>query len=156
MTIKKPLDLCTGIALLLGGLFMFMETFAIPGSNMALGPRIFPQVLYGAIIVLSLVMVGQSLALGPAETPNQAGPADPAERETMWLQWAYIAALFIYIAIMPLIGYGIATFGFCFVLMTLLGERRTLKSLCVYAALSGITAWSLVYIFGTLLRLFLP
>jgi hypothetical protein len=71
------------------------------------------------------------------------------------LQWAYIGILFLYILVMRHIGYGVATFAFCFILMTMLGPK-TPKGICLNAVFSAITAVLLVYIFGTLLDLFLP
>ena len=155
MNIKKPLDFATGLFLLLGGLFMFNQTFAIHQmKEIALGATFFPRILLTVIIILSIVMIFQSLGKGAKVKAFDRGELTQ-EKEGILLQWTFMGSLFLYILIMPLLGYLVATFLFSFGAMALLG-KRTKKEFLIYAGASAITSYSLMYIFGTVLGLFLP
>lgn len=155
MTIKKPLDLATGLFLLSGAIFMFNQSFAIrQARQIALGPTFFPRILLGVIIVLAVIMIFQSFGKG-TRTKTLSVEELAMEKQGYILQWAFMGSLFLYIALMPVLSYLPATFLFCFCAMALLG-KRTKKDLLIYAGASALTACGLMYIFGTLLSLFLP
>jgi hypothetical protein len=155
MTVKKPLELVAALALFCGALFMLSQTTNLHSTaDVGLGASFFPRILFSTIAVLSLVMLKGTIAWGKkAGGLLQKKKKDPDDATAM--QWSYIGILFVYILVMRYIGYAISTFALCFIVMTMLGPK-TPKAICVNAVLSAATAGLLVYVFGTLLSLFLP
>jgi len=158
MTVKKPLELIVALVFFFGALFMLYQTTTFHSmDNMGLGARFFPRILFSTIAILSLVMLKGAVAWGAkaAEFDLRSVKKEKDPDDATHLQWGYIGVLFVYILVMPHIGYAISTFAFCFIVMLMLGPK-TPKALCIDAALSAVSAWLLVYIFGSLLNLFLP
>ena len=156
MTIKKPLDMATGAALFAVSLVLLVVCFDLPehGAD-ALGPRFFPFMLTVAMSVLSLIIVFQSVDMSGAKRVKSDAKTIDRDPVAARMQWAFIGALGVYIIVLPYIGYIVATFCFCFLTMLLLGPIDK-KSVFVSALMSAITSIALTYIFGHILKLFLP
>ncbi len=156
MTIKKPLDMLTGLAILAVSLFLLTVGFALPEQGPdALGPRFFPLLLTGSMTVLSLAVILQSIDFSGKFQKGTAGRSEKNDPVAVKMQWAFVAFLGAYILLLPVLGYSFATFGFCFITMVLLGPKDK-KSLCIDALMAAATSAALTYIFGHLLHLFLP
>lgn len=157
MTIKKPLDMLTGLAFLAASLFLLKICFDIPAQGPdALGPRFLPLIILVLMTVLSCIVVIQSFDFSKkAQIKETAVAKEENDPVAVKMQVAFIVFLGGYILLMPFLGYTFATFGFCFLAMTLLGPKNK-KAVCINALMAGATALALTYIFGSLLHLFLP
>jgi hypothetical protein len=121
----------------------------------ALGPRFFPLMLTSAMSALSMIVVMQSIDFSGTIRKKNVEKSEKKDPVAVKMQWIFIGLLAAYIGLMPVVGYSAATFGFCFLAMSLLGPRGK-KSVCVNALMAAITSAALTYIFGHLLMLFLP
>lgn len=172
MHIRNRGDGALAAILFLGSVFLFYETWQIREIfSYSFGPRVFPRIILGLMALLSACLFAQSL--GPGQPPGHgrgqacdhasqraAAPSrkrdetGPASREAL-LRAGLIILLSAYIVALPYVGYTAATMPFLFAGMVFLG-RRVPKALLLYAVLSvGITLL-LKFIFGTLLKFFLP
>lgn len=156
MRLRNMNDLIMGLALLLISAFMFYDTFLFREvHSFSFGPRVFPRIILGITGFCSLVLILQSIAFGgqKAEAKQKSG------RSLNWpvfiMRFGMIGLLILYIVALPLVGYLPGTIAFLFLTMLLLGIRKP-KSIMIYAAISVVVAFTLQYIFGTLLRFFLP
>ena len=146
-----------GTVLLLLAAFLFHETYFFREvHSFSFGPRIFPRVILGLIGLCSCIMILQSLTFEekPAEK-KQEEDKNGFDLSVFAMRVGMIALLVIYIAVLPIVGYLPGSIVFLFLTMLLLGER-TLKHVALYAVVSVVTTFTLSYIFGTLLRFFLP
>jgi len=119
----------------------------------ALGPIFFPKMLIGVLAVLSLALFFQSVDFTGKKgwtAPARAGSAHAAV-----LRWSLVGLTLAYLALLPVIGYLIATIPFLFAGMCLLGPVKS-RNLIVYGVTSLIVSFGLQFIFATLLKLFLP
>ena len=157
MRISNMNDCLLGTTLLLISAFLFHETYFFREvHSFSFGPRVFPRIILGIIGLCSCVMILQSVAFGE----NIAGKkleedASKIDRHVFIMRASMIALLALYVATLPMLGYVPGSIGFLFLSMLFLGVR-TLKHVALYAVISVIAAFTFSYIFGTLLRFFLP
>ena len=157
MRIRNVSDLLLGTALLLIAAFLYHETYFFREvHSFSFGPRIFPRVILGITGFCSVILILQSLTLGEtrAEAKRESKP-ESRNLPVLIMRVGMLALLLLYAATLRLVGYVPGTIAFLFLTMLLLGVR-TPKYVLLYAVISVISAFSLSYIFGTLLRLFLP
>ncbi len=155
MRVRNMNDLMLGIALLLVAAFLFQETFFFPPvQSFSFGPRVLPRIILGVIGFCSLLLIVQNLAFD-GKSPEKKGTGRTIDMPVLVMRFGMIFLLVTYVAVLPLVGYLPGTCVFLFLTMLLLG-LRTPKHLALYAVVSVIVAFSLQYIFGTLLRFFLP
>lgn len=117
------------------------------------GPAFFPKIVSVIGSILAIVYFFQSLFFG-------ADTADSKEKEVektsgLKLQVGTLVLLLLYIYTLPRIGYVQATVPFVFLGMFFLGPK-SFKNCATYLVFSVITTFSLWYLFGQLLKLFLP
>lgn len=157
MIIKKRNDFALAVVFLLGSAFLYQQTYLIRKVMVfSLGPLVFPRFLLGSIFVLALCMLFQSIDFHAAAGAAPAGaPRTPDQRKATVLRLSLIGLLLAYLLALPYVGYVVSTILFLFLGMMLLGHR-TPKQLALYAAIAVALTLSLQYVFGTLLKLFLP
>jgi putative tricarboxylic transport membrane protein len=118
--------------------------FSDVGINPAdIGPAAVPRLMAGLVILLGVVQLVISLSRRKSDRiiiPNKRGLA------------AGVILIFLYVFLMPIVGYLYATPLFVFILMGLLGNRKWLQMILVSAAFTGI-AYAIFYKF---LRVALP
>ena len=158
-------------------MFLFYETWQIRDIfSYSFGPRVFPRIILGCMALLSACLFVQSLGPGPSPHDAQAQiPARPSNRngnltaahsrntaetdrscrEALRLRAGMIILLLAYIIALPYVGYAAATMPFLFAGMVFLG-RRGVQQVLLYAVLSVGMTLLLKFIFGTLLKFFLP
>lgn len=154
MTIKKPADFYAAIALLAAMGAVYHQSLAVDTSmNIAMGPLFFPYILMGAITLLSLCLLLQSISFA---TPGSKEKKEQAiNREGLLLQCCTVLLLFGYVLLLPVLSYIPATFIFLLVLMLILGPRSP-RNILVSAITAGAVTGVLYGIFAKVLLLFLP
>jgi len=149
-------DFLLGSALLLISAFLYHETYFFREvHSFSFGPRIFPRVVLGITGFFSCIMVLQSLAFGGTGEKAKQECKREMDLPVQAMRFGLIALLGVYVATLSMVGYVPGTIVFLFLAMLLLG-KRTPKHLLLYAAISIVFTNVLAYIFGTLLRFFLP
>lgn len=164
LTIEKRLALI--IALL--ALLELWLTFQVrePSSFMAVGPRAFPYVLGGAMLLSAVLL----FILPPRRAPAAADVEQVAaehtdaaivqgvsdEGEDAALEWRRVLALILLMAIYVLtfqpVGFVISTTIFIVAAARILGSRHLLRDTIVAVLVAG----SIFYLFTQLLRVSLP
>lgn len=156
MTIKKRNDFILATVFLLGSVFFYGQTYEIREvMYFSLGPLVFPRIVLGIMFVLSASMLIQNVEFRRSAEPRAKTDKAPWNAKATWLRLGLIGLLLAYLVTLPYLGYTGTTIAFLFLGMSLLGVR-TVKSLAVYAALAVIVTLSLQYLFGHVLKLFLP
>lgn len=172
MHIRNRGDGALAAVLFTGSVFLFYETWQIREIfSYSFGPRVFPRIILGLMALLSACLFVQSLGPGQppgysrgqasehvstrASTQNQKRAQTGRFSPEVLLRAGMITLLLAYIIALPYVGYAAATMPFLFAGMIFLG-RRGPKALLLYAVLSVGMTLSLKFIFGTLLKFFLP
>lgn len=157
MRIRNMNDCLLGTALLLITAFLFHETYFFRDVySFSFGPRIFPRIILGCIGLCSFILILQSLAFEERTAEKKRKEGKRASTLPIFtMRSGLITLLALYVAVLPVVGYVPGSIAYLFLTMLLLGER-TPKRMLVYAAVSVIVTFTLAYIFGTLLRFFLP
>ena len=132
---------------------------------MAVGPRLFPYILGGAMLLsAALLFILPPRKPAPAKTEQIAaehtdaatvqGVADAGEEEA--LEWRRVLALIaltaLYVLAFEPAGFVIATAPFIVIAARVLGSRHWLRDMAVGVAVAG----GIYYIFTQLLRVGLP
>lgn len=157
MVIKKRNEFILAVLFMLWSGFFYQQTYAIRKvMAFSLGPLVFPRIILGVMFVLSLCLLFQNIGFGatePASTPKIAKSA--AQRQATVFRLALVGLLFVYLLALPHAGYVPSTMAFLFLGMALLG-LRTPRQLAMYAVISAAVTLALQFLFGSLLKLFLP
>jgi hypothetical protein len=144
------------VVVLAASVFLFFDARALPSSRWdVLGAGAFPQLVFAVLGLLAAIAALGSLRSlhGPAFT-GFAGAA------AAWLRARYLVvlvlALFgVYLVVLPLAGFSLATFGYLLVSLVLLSPRsRTALMLALIIAL--IFSFGLNALFAEVFNVFLP
>lgn len=159
MYIKNRNDCFLGIAILIFSAFFYHETYNIKAVfSYSLGPTIFPRIILFLIGLLSIFLVFQSIEVKKnGECSNASIPKAvffDLSRSNL-LRIATFSLLLLYLLLLPILGYVVATIPFLFICMTLLGPKNA-KSIAMYALISVSTCLFLQFLFGKVLKFFLP
>jgi hypothetical protein len=120
----------------------FALTFGFKGeiANYEYGAAGWPRVLFVGIVIISLAQLFISLhrlKRSPEQTDDKAA-GDDAPASIAGLPVRTIAAPVIYVALMPQVGFFVATPFFLASVMLIMGERRYLRIACVTAAIYAV------------------
>lgn len=137
-----------------GGLFW--EATAIPTSRFeVLGAGAFPMLVYGCLILLLASAITSSVRRIPASAYAQF-----AEDFQVWLKarrlvFVLFVCLGLYLAVMPIIGYSIATFVFLAVLQFWFAPKTKSAAVTVLV-LAIVFSVGLNWLFDEVFNVFLP
>lgn len=159
-------DLILGIILLLGSIFIFAISLRIPSSPYEpLGAAFLPKTLSGFIGLLSVILIVSSLYQGnkvdrkSEKVLSEQTTKDSCQRRPL-LAWAVVISIFLYIFLMPFIGFRLATFIFMISLGTVIYRReKSSKPLTHYLTLLMIAltlSFGLHYLFTSVMFVNLP
>ena len=160
MHIRNKKDCVFGVCIFLGAVFFYYQTYFFQKvQSFSIGPAAFPRLVLGGLILLSAVMIVQSLGFG-AKAPEQEKSEKPAAAEGWDLksfitQASFIGLIIVYILLLPVLGYIPATVLFLFVAMMMLGKRSPRRAV-IYAIVSAGVTLVMKFVFQDLLLLFLP
>ena len=157
MQIKRASDCIFSLFLILMSLYLYYETYFFRDIfSFSFGPRIFPRIILILTMLCSLALLLQNISF------SQEGNTTPEFNEKaknatsiLKIRVGIVALLVFYIICLPYVGYFSATVAFLMLSMLSLGVR-TKKSILGYAIISVVITGALQFIFGTLLKFFLP
>ena len=145
---KIPLsELLLILFLLLVSIFIFFESRSFPRPKNIIhggGPGSYTIYLAVSLVLLSIILLGQSLVKRGQKDDPQEHPADPNGESTLFTKRYYSpilgsAMLIAYWLLLPLLHYIIATFVYLVAYILIFGDRK--------AGLVGIF-WPLLYSAG--------
>lgn len=150
---KPRKDLAASIALLAFGAFYFVHSYSIVQAGSAgYGPRTMPRLVGGALILLSLVLMGTSLAGISAEKgKTERSEAGTGEKSLYWKVFATLGSIALFIAVLPRLGFLISAACYLAVQISLLSKKgnwnpvkgalvAVLASLAIYLVFSKLFA----------------
>lgn len=146
----KHVDMITSVILILLMAFFWSESNKVPIPKFTdVGSAFFPRVVFIITAFLSVLLFLTSLF-------SKSDKKEPKEElKDILLRWGAFATVVAYVILLPILGYVWATLIFMMALMLLLG-KRTAKTLPVYAVVTLVTTFGVQYIFGNVMKLFLP
>ena len=132
-------NIIAALVLIVCGLSYLYLTWGLPTRSLpnTPGPSFFPWIITVILLALSSAMLFQAIASGggPAAIMEKDSAVDNDDRRrAIWALGAFIA----YVALLPKLGFIIATAPFFAFQMILFGERRPLFVLIGALAMTGI------------------
>ncbi|MBG0777940.1 MAG: tripartite tricarboxylate transporter TctB family protein [Desulfovibrionaceae bacterium] len=152
----KTGDFVTALILLLFGALLFQRCCALrPACIIAGGPVFFPKIIIGIMVLLSLVLIYQSVERTGGKVPGAKARSAADPWQTLVLRWSLVGLVAIYLLVMPWLGYAPATILFLVAAMCMLGPTKP-RNIAIYCVVSGAVTGVLYYVFGVMLTVFLP
>jgi putative tricarboxylic transport membrane protein len=172
-------DLATGLVCLATSLILLALTLGLPGPSLLvpIGPGFYPRIILGITALLSAVLVVQALLArrseprshGGATTPVSAAQTDRIDdrrgqvaaggsdaRPNYGLVARSFAVFGVYVALLPLLGFRLATLAFVIALQWLLGRPRTTRAWLTAFVIGLVTAFGVFHLFQDYLSVLLP
>jgi putative tricarboxylic transport membrane protein len=146
-------DLATALVCLAASLLFFALTLDLPGPSLLvpIGPGYYPRIILGITAVLSALLLVQTL-LARRRAQKPAARTKPNYGLVGW-SFAVFGA---YVAMLPLLGFRIATLGFMLAAQWLLGRPRTAKAWLVACVIAVVSAFATFHLFQDYLSVLLP
>jgi len=145
-------DGIAGLVLLAISLVLLVQSFQLPSLPIVpVGPGFYPAIVLSFMAGASALLVLQDL-LKPRESP-EAGGAPRRNYRLVVIAFAVVGA---YVALLPLLGFRLATFLFVAALQAALGRPRTARDWSVLAAIALGTAAVSYFVFERYLLVLLP
>lgn len=144
------------IAMLALSLTLFVEATTIPTSRFeVLGAGAFPMLVHGLLILLLTSAIIGSLRRIPRDAYGAFTDAVVHWVRTRRLVFVVFGTLAVYLIVMPMIGYPIATFVFLVVLQLALAPR-TRRTVALSVVLALLFSFGLNWLFAEVFNVFLP
>jgi len=135
---------------------LFIEATAIPTSRFeVLGAGAFPMLVHGLLMLLLVFAIVGSLRRIPRDAYGAFGGMVAHWARTRRLVVVVFGTLAVYLIVMPMIGYSIATFIFLVVLQLTLAPR-TRKTIALSVGLALLFSFGLNWLFAEVFNVFLP
>ena len=147
-------DGIAGLILLAISLVLLVKSFQLPSLPIVpVGPGFYPAIVLSFMAAASALLVLQDLMKRRA--PAAAGAPDSPQRNYGLVVIAF-AIVGAYVALMPLLGFRVATALFVGALQAALGRPRTARQWMVLAAIALGTAAVSYFVFERYLLVLLP
>lgn len=154
-------DLTTGLVCLVTSLVLFALTLDLPGPSLLvpIGPGFYPRIILGITALLSAVLIVQALLARKMKIGARSriqAVAEAPQRPNYALVVGSFAVFGGYVALLPPLGFRIATFVFVLALQWLLEPPRTLKARVGALVIAVATAFITFHVFQDYLSVLLP
>lgn len=150
-------NLVTGLVCLITSLVFLALTIGLPGPSLLvpIGPGVYPRIVLAIAALLSAILVVQALVARKRDRSSPK-PAAAAQRPNYGLVLICFAVFGVYVALLPPLGYRIATFVFVLALQPILERPRTTKAWVIAVVIALITSFATFYVFQDYLSVLLP
>jgi putative tricarboxylic transport membrane protein len=147
-------DGIAGLVLLAISLVLLVKSFQLPSLPIVpVGPGFYPAIVLSLMAAASALLVLQDLMKHRAPAAASGDDTPPRNYRLVVIAFAVVGA---YVAMLPLLGYRVATVLFVGVLQAALGRPRTARQWAVLAAIALGTAAVSYFIFERYLLVLLP
>lgn len=149
-------DFATALVCLAASLLFFALTLDLPGPSLLvpIGPGYYPRIILGITAALSAVLLVQTL-LARRRARKPAAPPAVAKPNYALVGWSF-AVFGAYVAVLPLLGFRLATLGFMLAAQWLLGRPRTARAWLVACVIAVVSAFATFHLFQDYLSVLLP
>lgn len=142
--------------ILLASAGLFWAATGIPTSRFErLGAGAFPQIVFAAIALVSVIAIVDALRKIPAGAYGRFAAQTAAWVRRCYLVFICLGALTLYLLVIPLLGFSITSLIFLFVLQVIL-MPRTRRSILIAAIVALIFSFGLNWLFAEVFTVFLP
>jgi len=147
-------DGIAGLACLALSLGMLLLTRGLPESPMVpVGPAFYPRIVLALMVGLSSLLVVLDWRAGRGRRPAGAKPAVPPNYRLVVVTFT---TFIVYVVLLPLVGFRIATFLFVGGLQALLEPPRSARRWALVLAIAVATSWLTYLSFEQYLSVLLP
>ncbi len=150
MKFKRYSELILGVLILLLGIFYYFLTSNLPSKEI-IDSRFIPYILSGFLFVLSIIQINRGIKFIKYEIEDE-------EKVTGdYLTFIKsLVAIILYIGMLNILGFIIATIIFLFFQFTILTPNRLKSNYLLYVIVSIVTSLTVYYLFRYGLNLVLP
>ncbi|MDP1865219.1 MAG: tripartite tricarboxylate transporter TctB family protein [Bradyrhizobium sp.] len=146
-------DGIAGLVLLAISLVLLVKSFQLPSLPIVpVGPGFYPAIVLSFMAVASALLVLQDL-MKRAPVTVEAGDMPRRNYRLVVIAFAIVGG---YVALLPLLGFRVATLLFVGALQAALGRPRTMRQWLVVAAIAVGTALASYFVFERYLLVLLP
>jgi hypothetical protein len=146
-------DGIAGLVLLATSLVLLVKSFQLPSLPIVpVGPGFYPSIVLSFMAAASALLVLQDL-MNRAPIVADAGEAPRRNYRLVMIAFAIVG---VYVVLLPLLGFRIATALFVGALQAALGQPRTARQWAVLAAIALGTAAVSYFVFERYLLVLLP
>ena len=147
-------DGIAGLVLLAISLVLLVKSFQLPSLPIVpVGPGFYPAIVLSFMAVASALLVLQDLLKQRAPAAADATEAPRRNYRLVVIAFAIVGA---YVALLPLLGFRVATILFVGALQAALGQPRTARQWAVLAAIALGTTMVSYFVFERYLLVLLP
>jgi putative tricarboxylic transport membrane protein len=147
-------DGIAGLILLAISLFLLVKSFQLPSLPIVpVGPGFYPALVLSFMAAASALLVLQDVL---KRRPAAVAAAPDAPRRNYRLVVIAFATVAAYVALLPLLGFRLATFLFVGALQAALDRPRTARQWAVLSAIALGTAMASYFVFERYLMVLLP
>ena len=144
-------DAIAGLAVAAASLFLFWLTLGLERNPLVpIGPAFYPRIVLGITAVLALMLVAFDVLGGKRKKPIREKPANYLAVAVQFLVFG------LYVGVLPLLGFRIATFAYVVAANLLLDPPRRAAQWLRAPVLGALTAVATYYIFEHYLQVLLP
>ncbi|WP_417599840.1 tripartite tricarboxylate transporter TctB family protein [Pararhodobacter oceanensis] len=144
------------LAILLASIGLLLSAMAIPASRFErLGAGAFPKIVFAGLILMAAIATIDALRKLPRAAYGRFLSDAVSWVRRRYLVFVSLAALGLYIAVMPKIGFSIASFLFIFGLELLLMPRR-MTTIAIGLIVALVFSFGLNWLFAEVFNVFLP
>lgn len=146
-------DGIAGLVLLAISLVLLVKSFQLPSLPIVpVGPGFYPAIVLSFMAVASALLVLQDI-LKRAPVTVEAGELPRRNYRLVVIAFAIVG---LYVTLLPLLGFRLATVLFVGLLQVALGQPRTIRQSIVLAAIALGTAMASYFVFERYLLVLLP
>lgn len=144
------------VVVMAAAVYLFFDARGLPTSRWeVLGAGAFPQLVFAVLALLAA-----TAAVGSLKTLGAAAFAGFPGAVVEWLRTRYLVVLVLalfglYLIVLPLAGFSLATFGFLMVTLLLLSPRTPLAILTALI-IAAVFSFGLNLLFAEVFNVFLP
>jgi putative tricarboxylic transport membrane protein len=147
-------DGIAGLILLAISLVLLVKSFQLPSLPIVpVGPGFYPAIVLSFMAAASALLVLQDLLKRRVPAAAEAGEAPRRNYRLVVIAFAIVGG---YVALLPLVGFRVATVLFVGALQAALGRPRTVRQWMVLAAIALGTAAVSYFVFERYLLVLLP
>lgn len=144
------------VVILLASGGLFVSALAIPTSRFErLGAGAFPKLVFAGLMLMAVIAIVDALRKIPASAYRRFGAETLGWARRRYLIFVCLAALGAYIALIPVLGFSIASLLFIFGLELVLMPRRPVMIL-LGLVVAVVFSYGLNWLFAEVFDVFLP
>lgn len=144
------------VLILVASISLFLAATALPTSRFErLGAGAFPKIVFAGIALVALIAIIDALRKIPASAYGHFARQTEAWAKRRYLVFVTLATLAVYLILIPLVGFSIASFIFILGLELVLMPRRPV-TLLIALIVAGIFSFGLNWLFAEVFTVFLP